>query len=249
MLKRQETKNNKVIVVFPAYNAERTLEKIYEEIPKKAVNNIILVDDGSKDRTVEIAKRIGIKTIVHKKNLGYGANQKTCYENALKMGADYVIMLHPDGQYAPRDLPKFIGKLKQNRYGLILGSRFLSGGDKSTPVYKSISIRIITLLFNLVLGTKLSEANTGYRGFSRKLLKTIPYHKNGSGYIFDPQAIIQARYFGFKIGEVPVTKDYNEGASSPNFKKSLEHGLENISLLVQYILHKLGVRKVNFLVP
>lgn len=249
MLKRQEKKNNKVIVVLPAYNAGRTLEKIYGEIPKNTVSNIILVDDGSKDRTVEIAKRLGIKTITHKKNLGYGANQKTCYNYALKQGAHYIIMVHPDGQYDPHDLPKFIRKLETGKYGLVLGSRFLSGGDKTTPAYKSFSIRVITFLFNLVLGINITEANTGYRGYTKECLKRIPYHKNGAGYLFDPQAIIQTKYFGFKIGEVAVIKDYNEGASSPNFRKSLEHGLENIHLLIQYSLHKFGIKKADFLMP
>lgn len=241
-------KTSKIIVVLPAYNAERTLERVYRAIPKDLVDEILLVDDGSKDKTVKDAKKLGIKTITHERNMGYGANQKTCYTNALKMGADYVIMLHPDGQYDSTDLPKFAEKLRVDKYDLVLGSRFLSKGSKNTPLYKSVSIRIITLLFNIILGIKISEANTGYRGFSRKLLETIPYRKNGSGYLFDPQVIIQARYFGFKIGDVPVTKDYNEGASSPNFKKSVEHGLENIKLLGQYLLHKWNIQKAGFLI-
>lgn len=249
MLKSQRKKNNKVAIVMPAYNAEKTLERIYRGIPKRLVEIILLVDDGSKDGTVKLSRRLKIKTIVHRKNKGYGENQKTCYNYVLKQGPDYIIMLHPDGQYDPRDLPKFIQKLKTNRYGLVLGSRFLRGGDKSTPAYKSLSIRVITLLFNLVLGTKISEANTGYRGFTKECLNTIPYHKNGAGYLFDPQAIIQAKYFGFKIADVAVFKEYNTEASSPNFKKSVEHGLENIKLLVQYLLHKLNIQKADFLTP
>lgn len=237
----------KTAIVLPAYNAETTLERIYREIPKKLADIILLVDDGSKDGTVKLSRKLKIKTIVHSKNKGYGENQKTCYDYVLKHSADYVIMLHPDGQYDPKDLSKFVKKLKTNRYGLILGSRFLEGGDKSTPFYKSFSIRVITLLFNLVLGTKLSEANTGYRGFAKECLKAIPYHKNGSGYLFDPQAIIQAKYFGFKIADVPVTKNYHETASSPNFQKSLEHGLENITLLGKYLLHKFNIQKADFL--
>lgn len=238
---------SKVTVVLPAYNAERTLEKIYREIPKKTVSNIILVDDGSKDRTVKIARRLGIKTIVHKKNLGYGANQKTCYKNALKMGADYVIMLHPDGQYDPRDLPKFVNALKAKKGDVILGSRFMGKTGDETPFYKVLSIKTITFLFNLVLRTKITEVNTGYRGYSRRVLETIPFMKNGNGYIFDPQALIQTVYFGFKVKDVPVAKKYNPERIEPNFRKSIEHGLENITLLCQYLLHKWNIKKADFL--
>lgn len=248
MSKSQEKKNHKVAVVMPAYSAEATLESVYRGIPKKLIDIILLVDDGSKDGTVKLSRKLKIKTIVHQKNKGYGENQKTCYNNALKQGAGYIIMLHPDGQYDPHDLPKFIRKLKTDKYGLVLGSRFLRGGDKTTPIYKSLSIKVITFLFNLVLGIDITEANTGYRGYTKKCLDKIPYRKNGAGYIFDPQAIIQTKHSGFKIGEVPVTKDYNEGASSPNFRKSVEHGLENINLLLQYILHKLKIKKADFLV-
>lgn len=248
MLKRQEKKNNKVIIILPAYNAERTLEKIYEEIPKKAVGNIILVDDGSKDRTVKVARRLGIKTIVHKKNLGYGANQKTCYKTALKDSADFVIMLHPDGQYDPKNLPLFIKALQEKRGDIVLGSRFLSPKGDQTPFYKAFSIKIITLFFNLVLGTSLSEVNTGYRGYTRQVLEKIPFHKNGDGYIFDPQFLIQSIYLGFKIYDVPVSKKYNPESISPNFRKSMYHGIENMILLLQYILHKLKIRKADFLV-
>lgn len=231
---------------MPAYNAERTLPDVYART-KNLVDLVILTDDGSRDKTVEVSKKLGIKTIVHSKNMGYGANQKTCYKAALEAGADFVIMLHPDGQYDPKDLPLFINALKSKKADLILGSRFLDKGDSETPFYKSISIRIITLLFNMVLGIHISEANTGYRGYSRKLLEKVPFQKNGNGYIFDPQFIIQTVYFGFKIADVPVTKQYNEEAISPNFQKSVQHGLENISLLGEFLLQKMGVRKADFL--
>jgi len=237
----------KVIVVLPAYNAAKTLELVYRHIPKNLVADIILVDDGSTDNTVAVAKKLKLKTFIHKVNRGYGANQKTCYRQALKLGADFVIMLHPDGQYDPKDLPKFIAQFKQG-YDLVLGSRFLAHGDKKTPLYKSISIRIITLLFNLSLGTHLSEANTGYRGFSRHLLETIPWRKNGNGYLFDPQMIIQAHHHGFRITDVPIFKDYHSAASSPNFTKSLHHGLENLQLLGEYLLHCLRLRRTGFLI-
>lgn len=238
---------NKITVVIPAYNSEKTLGDVYKKIPKDLVDEVIIVDDGSKDHTVAEIKRLGLKPIIHKKNLGYGANQKTLYTHALKTGAKYIIMLHPDGQYDPKDLPKFIDALRDGKGDLILGSRFLSSGINQTPGYKSISLKLIALLFNLVLGLSLSEVNTGYRGYTARLLKTIPFLKNGNGYIFDPQLIIQSVYFGFKIAEVPVSKKYNKEAISPNFSKSMQHGLENIQLLIEYILHRLRLKKANFL--
>lgn len=240
-------RTGKVIVVMPAFNAGRTLEKIFRQIPKGLVSEVIMVDDGSEDNTVILAKKLRIKTLVHPKNLGYGANQKTCYQNALKMGAKYVIMLHPDGQYDPKDLPKFIDALKGSQADLVLGSRFLGSGFKNTPFYKQISLRLITYLFNLFLGLKLTEVNSGYRGFTSDLLKKIPFEKNGNGYIFDPQLLIQAKYFGFKIKEVPVSKIYNEEAISPNFLKSVHHGLENLYLLAQYLLQRFKIAKISFL--
>jgi glycosyltransferase involved in cell wall biosynthesis len=240
-------KSNKkrVMVVMPAYNAERTLEKVYKDIPKNVVQSILLVDDGSRDKTVQLSKKLRIKTIVHTKNKGYGANQKTCYTYALKEKVDYVIMLHPDGQYNPKDIGKFVKAL--SHADVVMGSRFLRQGHNETPFYKLISLKIIAMIFNLVLGTHLTEVNTGYRGYSAQLLRTIPFKKNGNGYIFDPQALLQAVYYGFSIKEVSVSKKYNKEASSPNFKKSLEHGLENMYLLLQYLLHKYKITDADFL--
>ncbi len=247
-------RKQKFIVIMPAYNAERTLQEIYKGVKsvakmlsKEVKIEALLTDDGSKDGTVRLSRKLKIKTFVHKKNRGYGGNQKTCYTNAIKMGADHVIMLHPDGQYDYRDLPKFINKLKSGGVDMVLGSRFMGGHD-DTPFYKSISIRVITFIYNFVLGTSMSEVNTGYRGYSRRALMTIPFLKNGDGYIFDPQAIIQVVNAGLKIVDVPVAKRYNKEAISPNFKKSVEHGIENMKLLWQYILHTLNVKKVDFLV-
>lgn len=248
MPKSQE-KKNKVTIVLPAFNAERTLEKIYREIPKKIVDDILLVDDGSKDQTASLSKKLGIKTLIHKKNLGYGANQKTLYKTILKSNASYIIMLHPDGQYNPKDLPLFIKALKEGKGDIVLGSRFMSSQGDETPLYKAFSIKIITLFFNLILQTSLSEANTGYRGYTREVLEKIPFNKNGDGYIFDPQFLIQSVYFGFKIYDVPVSKKYNPEGISPNFQKSVEHGLENMSLLLQYILHRLKIKEADFLIP
>src|SRR3989338_7601525 len=242
-----KNKGSEVIVVIPAYNSEKTIEKVYKNIPTGLVDEVIIVDDGSKDNTVAVIKELGIKPIIHTKNLGYGANQKTLYTNAINSGAKYVIMLHPDGQYDPRDLPKFINALKAGKGDLILGSRFLSKGVNETPGYKSISLKLIAVLFNLVLGLNLSEVNTGYLGYTAKLLRVIPFMKNGNGYIFDPQLIIQAVYFGFKIAEVPVSKKYNKEAISPNFSKSIQHGFENMQLLIEYILHRLKLKQATFL--
>lgn len=246
-MKKSQIIKPKVVIIIPAYNSARTLERVYDQIANKRSLKLLVVDDGSRDNTIAVSRKLGIETIVHKKNLGYGANQKTCYTKALKLGADYVIMLHPDGQYSGGDIPKFIKALENHKGDLVLGSRFLKGGDKKTPFYKSISIKLITFAFNLILKTKITEANTGYRGYTRKLLETVPFAKNGSGYLFDPQFIIQTVNAGFTIYDVPVNKEYNIEASSPNFKKSVEHGIENMSLLVEYILHKTGVRKANFL--
>lgn len=247
MDKANEKKKDKVVVVIPAYNSEKTLKDVYIKIPKSLVDEIIVVDDGSKDRTVEVTKKLGLKPIVHKKNMGYGANQKSLYTRALKSGADYIIMLHPDDQYDGREIPKFIKALKSGKGDLILGSRFLTSGINQTPFYKSLSLRIIAILFNLVLGTNLLEVNSGYRGYTQRLLKTIPFIKNGNGYLFDPQLIIQTVYFGFKISEVPVTKRYSKEAISPNWIGSIKHGIENIELLIEYILHRLRIKKADFL--
>lgn len=245
----KKLKTEKVIIVIPAYNSEKSLEKVYKAIPKKIADEVIIADDRSKDNTIAVIKSLGIKPIIHKQNLGYGGNQKTLYTKALARGAKYVIMLHPDGQYSPKELPKFISTLKKGSADLVLGSRFLTKGINETPGYKTISIKLITLLFNLILGTNISEVNTGYRGYTAKLLKTVPFLKNGNGYIFDPQLIIQTVYFGFKIADVPVSKRYNKEAISPNFSKSLRHGWENIQLLIEYILHRLNIKKANFLIP
>lgn len=231
---------------MPAYNAARTLQAVYEKIPKRLIDKILLIDDGSKDQTVKLAKKLGIDTTVHAKNLGYGGNQKTCFTRALEQEAEFIIMLHPDGQYDAADLPLIVDALKSGKADLILGSRFL-GKRHQTPLYKAISIRFITILFNIVLGTHLTEVNTGYRGFTKKFLQSIPFQNNGNGYIFDPQVILQAVHFGFRIKEVPVTKDYLKEASSPNFRQSVIHGLENLQLLLDYFLHKYKLKKSSFL--
>jgi glycosyltransferase involved in cell wall biosynthesis len=241
-------KKDKIIVVLPAYNALRTLKKIYQGIDRRIINKVVLVDDGSRDGTGKLSKKLGIITIILRKNKGYGANQKTCYKTALKLKADYVIMLHPDGQYDPKDLKKFVRLLKSKKAEMVIGSRFLEGGDKETPFYKLFPLKIIAKLFNLVLGTGLTEANSGYRGYSTRLLEKVPFIKNGDGYLFDPQMIIQAIHFGFNLAEVPVSKKYNPERIEPNFIKSVHHGMENLFLLIQYLFHRLKIKSADFLV-
>lgn len=237
----------KAIVVMSAYNAARTILNVYNKIPHHLVSDIIVVDDFSKDDTVKICNDLGLKTIVHNKNMGYGANQKTCYENALKLEGDFIISLHPDDQYDPKDISRFIEKFNESNADIIFGSRFLKHGHKETPFYKSVSIRIITFIFNLFLGTTLTEVNTGYRGYSRKALNSMPWKKNGNSYIFDPQIIVQSVEFDLKIEEIAINKNYHRAASSPNFIKSLYHGIENIYLIFLYLCHKLRIKKINFL--
>lgn len=239
----------RIVVVLPAYNAARTLATVYEQIPHDLIGEVLLVDDASADDTVEVSRSLGIRTIVHEQNMGYGANQKTCYTHARELGATHIIMLHPDGQYDPVDLRQFVEALREKRADLILGSRFLSDGSRETPSYKALGIRGVTLVFNLVMGTRLSEVNTGYRGFDARMLDDIPILKNGNGYIFDPQFLIQAIHFGYTIGEVPVIKRYNEEAVSPNLSTSIHHGLENLLLLGQYLAQKWKIKKVDFLTP
>ena len=238
MINRQE-KIKKITIVLPAYNAERTLEKIYTQISKKNFYEIILVDDGSKDNTSSLSKKLGIKTIVHKKNKGYGANQKTLYKEALKKKADFIIMLHPDGQYNPKDLPLFINALNESRGDIILGSRIrsreeaLSGG---MPLYKYFSNRFLTMVQNIILDQNLSEYHTGLRAFNQKVLESLPFHKFSDDFVFDQQILVSAIKTRFKIGEISVPVRYFPDASSINFKRSVKYGLSTLYTLFLYLL-------------
>jgi glycosyltransferase involved in cell wall biosynthesis len=239
---------SKVIIVMPAYNAAATLEKTVKDIPQGFADEIILVDDSSKDDTVRIAKSLGLTVIVHDRNLGYGANQKTCYDEALRRHAEIIIMIHPDYQYDSSLAPLFADIIEKGVCDIILGSRVRTREeclDSGMPLYKYISNRFLTILENLTTGQNLSEWHTGYRAYSRKVLETIPYHKNSNDFVFDAQFLIQAAYFGFRIGDLPVPCRYMGEASSINLSRSIVYGIGTIKTLFQYILQRLHLVKLG----
>jgi glycosyltransferase involved in cell wall biosynthesis len=236
----------KVVIVMPAYNAARTLEKTIQDIPKGFADEIILGDDASKDDTVRIARGLGLTVISHDQNLGYGANQKTCYDEALKRKADIIIMIHPDYQYDASIAPLFVRIIEKGVCDIVLGSRVRTRKeclDSGMPLYKYLSNRFLTILENLMTGQNLSEWHTGYRGYSRKVLENIPFHKNSNDFVFDSQLLIQAAYFGFKIGDLPVPCRYMAEASSTNFGQSILYGMGTIKVLFQFVLQKLHLMK------
>jgi len=233
----------KIVVVMPAYNAEKTLEKTYSEIPFEVVDDVILVDDASRDRTAEIARRLGVRTIVHEKNLGYGGNQKSCYRDALSLGADIVIMVHPDYQYTPKLIPAMASMIAYGEFDAVLASRILGTGalEGGMPLYKYIANRLLTLSENLMLSYKLSEYHTGFRAFSREILERLPLHSNSNDFVFDNQMLAQIVWFGFRIGELTCPTRYFEDASSINFRRSVTYGLGVLKTSVQFRLQKWGL--------
>ena len=229
-----------IVVVMPAYNAARTLERTYDDIPHELVDHIILVDDVSQDETVQIAEHLGLEVIVHRQNRGYGGNQKTCYDRALEMGADVVIMLHPDYQYDATRIPALIAPILDGTADLTLGSRFL--GDPlagGMPRWKYVSNRFLTGLENFAFGLRLSEYHTGFRAYSRHLLETIPYHENSDDFVFDQQLIAQAVRAGLRIGEVPVPTRYFAEASSVGFGRSVVYGLSTLGVVATHVVRSL----------
>ena len=228
---------------MPAYNAEKTLERTYKEIPLEFVDEVILVDDASRDRTLEMAKEMGIHTVVHTENLGYGGNQKTCYRTALALGADIVIMLHPDYQYTPRLIPAMASMIAYGEFDVALGSRILGVGalKGGMPLYKYISNRFLTLFENLLLSHKLSEYHTGYRAFSREVLERLPLEKNSNDFVFDNQMLAQLIWFGYRIGEVSCPTKYFPEASSINLRRSFIYGLGVLKTSIQFRLQKWGI--------
>lgn len=232
----------KVVVVLPAYNAAKTLEKTVKDIPKSLVDEIILVDDKSQDETCKIAEDLGLFVVKHSENKGYGANQKTCYKFALERGADIVAMIHPDYQYDPKLLKHFIDFIKEDYFDVMLGSRIrsrkeiLAGG---MPVYKYYSNRFLTFVENLATGYNLSEWHTGMRAYKKEVLKAIDFKNNSNNFVFDSQVLFQIIEKGFRIGEVPVPVRYFKEASSINFSRSLKYGLQTLFLAVKYWLNHL----------
>jgi glycosyltransferase involved in cell wall biosynthesis len=233
----------RVVVVMPAYNAERTLRATYEEIPRGYVDDIVLVDDYSTDGTVSVAGELDIRTVLHLENKGYGANQKTCYKEALRLGADVVVMLHPDYQYTPKLLVAMASLVAVGQYDIVLGSRVLSEGalKGGMPLYKYISNRFLTLFQNILLNRKLSEYHTGYRAFSREVLLGLPLEENSDDFIFDNQMLAQACHFGFSIGEVSCPTKYFKDASSINFSRSVKYGLGVLVTSVKFRLQRMGL--------
>lgn len=233
-----------VVVVLPAYNAERTLERTYREIPRDIVDEVILVDDDSRDETVRSARDLGIRHVLrHERNLGYGANQKSCYREALRLGADIVVMLHPDYQYTPKLLRAMASLIAEDVYDVVLGSRILGMGalDGGMPLYKYVSNRALTALQNFLISQKLSEYHTGYRAYGRKVLESLPLDVNSDDFIFDNQFLVQAHYARFRIAEITCPTKYFAEASSINFKRSLRYGALCCVTSVQYRLHVWGL--------
>lgn len=237
-------KKLKVIVVMPAYNAAKTLKKTIDDIPKGVVDEIILVDDGSLDKTAKLAKNLGLTTVVHPQNRGYGGNQKTCYTMALNNGADVVVMVHPDYQYDSTLTEEMIRPIFKGHFDVMLGSRIrtrqeaLAGG---MPMYKYIFNRFLTMLENLILGQNLSEYHTGFRAFSKDVLKNLPFHRFSDDFVFDQEILISAIKSGYRIGEMPVPVRYFPEASSINFRRSAKYGLETLYSLNKYIISALGI--------
>jgi glycosyltransferase involved in cell wall biosynthesis len=234
--------NQKICVVLPAYNAVRTLERTLHEIPAGVVDDVVLVDDASTDDTLRLARKLGIFAVRHENNKGYGGNQKTCYRLALERGADIVIMLHPDYQYTPKLLLPMGAMLASGLFDVVLGSRILgtSALAGGMPLYKYIANRALTLIQNIFLGHKLSEYHTGYRGFTRAVLESLPFERNSDDFIFDNQMLSQVIYKGFRVGEISCPAKYFPEASSINFRRSVIYGLGVLKTSISFRLARLG---------
>ena len=235
----------RITVVMPAYNAEKTLRKTYNEIPHNIVDNVILTDDASQDRTAEVAQQLNIKTFVHMENKGYGGNQKTCYQEALRTGSDIVIMLHPDYQYTPKLITSMASMIAYGVFDAVIASRIL--GNKALaggmPMYKYIANRFLTAVENLIIQQKLSEYHTGYRAFSAEVLKNIPLTENSDDFVFDNEMLLQTMYFGFSVGEVSCPAKYFEEASSISFRRSVTYGISVLHTAMKYFFSKRGYNK------
>ncbi len=243
-MQNEYNRKSRVMVVMPAYNAERTVEKTFRDIPPGSVDSVLLVDDASRDSTVATAERLGIRVIRHEKNKGYGGNQKTCYDAALADRADIVVMVHPDYQYDPRVIPFAVGFIETGICDIVIGSRVrtrretLEGG---MPVYKYLSNRILTIFENVVLGQNLGDFHSGFRVYHRRVLEAVPYQGNSDDFIFDTELLAQAVVLGFRIGDIPIPTRYADDASSINFRRSLKYGIQTVGVMGKYLLHRLGL--------
>jgi len=232
----------RICVVMPAYNAAKTVHRTVQEIDRAVADDLILVDDKSKDETVAVARDLGLHVVVHERNRGYGGNQKTCYTEALKRGADIVVMLHPDYQYSPRLLPAMAGMIASGHFDAVLGSRILGVGALAggMPVWKYAANRFLTATENMLLGYKLAEYHTGYRAFSRRLLETLRLEENSDDFVFDNQMLAQTIWFGFHIGEISCPARYFAEASSINFSRSVKYGLGVLGTALEYRAARFG---------
>ncbi len=244
--------NKKIVVVLPAYNAAKTLERTYNEIPFHIVDEVVLVDDASKDETTMVARRLGIRHVMtHEQNTGYGGNQKTCYNTALSLNADIIIMLHPDYQYTPKLIESMAAIIAGDIYPVVFASRILGKGalKGGMPLYKYVFNRVLTLMQNFIMGQKLSEYHTGYRAYSAHVLRRIKYKLNSNDFVFDNQIIAQIFSAGFEIAEITCPTKYFEEASSINFKRSFIYGIGVLRTSVQFRLHKWRMVKYKYLIP
>jgi glycosyltransferase involved in cell wall biosynthesis len=233
----------KICVVMPAYNAAKTLRRTYEEIPRDIVDDVLLVDDHSADATVALSRELGLTTFLHKRNHGYGRNQKTCYREALKRGADIIVMLHPDYQYSPKLVVALAGVIAYGEYDVVLGSRILGVGALTggMPLYKYISNRFLTASQNFLMSYKLSEYHTGFRAFARGVLESLPLEENSDDFVFDNQMLAQVIYFQYRVGEVSCPTRYFPEASSINFRRSVQYGLGVLATSLGFRLQRWGI--------
>jgi glycosyltransferase involved in cell wall biosynthesis len=241
----------RVMVVLPAYNAAATLERTVRDIPREVVDDVLLVDDASQDETLTLARSLGLQTLAHERNRGYGANQKTCYREVLRLGADVAIMVHPDYQYTPRLIPAMAGMVVSGEFDVVLGSRILGIGALAggMPLYKYLANRALTLTENLLLGHKLSEYHTGYRAFSRQVLETLPLEDNSDDFVFDNQMLCQAIYAGFAIGEISCPTRYFPEASSISLGRSVRYGLGVLATALTYRLCRWNLARSKVFPP
>jgi glycosyltransferase involved in cell wall biosynthesis len=246
----QGARTEKIVIVMPAYNAARTLEETFRAIPPGYYDEIVVVDDHSRDDTLDRARALNLKAIRHPHNVGYGGNQKTCYMEALRDGATIVVMLHPDGQYDPGIIPEMIRPIREGRADMVLGSRMMLKGAArrgGMPLWKVAANRFLTAAENLAMGRRFTECHTGYRAYSRRFLETVPFLRNSNGFVFDTEVIFQAVHFGLPVVEVPVESRYFENASSVGFRQGVVYGLGTLATAARFLLHRWGiVRSARF---